>query len=282
MPTNWKKFGLIVGGFVATVLILGILNSWEPLSKQDDNGTSESQTQSIAQGDVMQRVYIEGKTGSNEATGEIDLADYQDAVAVIETDKGTIKFKFYPDAAPKTVQNFIGLAEQGYYDGLAWHRVIDGFVIQGGDPNGDGTGGESFWGGNFEDEINAASLGLDQILVKDSPFLENLYPQETLEASADLTLEQFYTIAGYSYRDDITSHKMVKGSVAMANSGPNTNGSQFFIVTDEAQPHLDGLHTVFGEVIEGMEIIQSEAPADTSTLESPDSLDTTTIPIEIE
>ena len=104
-----------------------------------------------------------------------------------------------------------------------------------------------------------------------------------LDENADMNLEEFYISGGYSYREDLTSHKMLKGSVAMANSGPNTNSSQFFIVSDEAQPHLDGKHTVFGEVVEGMEIIESPAivPTD-STIIDTGTIDSSTIPIEIE
>lgn len=157
-------------------------------------------------------------------------------VATIETDKGTIRFELYPDNAPKTVQNFIDLASSGFYDGTTFHRVVPNFVIQGGDPlskdddpGNDGTGDPGY---KFDDEINAKSLGLSDEQIS------------TLEG------------LGYSYRDDLTSVKMEPGVVAMANSGPNTNGSQFFIVINKEQPHLDGRHTVFGKVIEGQEIVE--------------------------
>ncbi len=149
--------------------------------------------------------------------------------AVIKTDRGNIKIEFYPEAAPKTVLNFATLAKNGFYNGLTFHRVVADFVIQGGDPKGDGTGGPGY---TFEDEINPWSLGLSE---------------ETIKS---------YEAQGYQYNKSLTSHKMEAGSLAMANSGPNTNGSQFFIVTDEAQPHLDGKHTVFGRVIEGMDVVK--------------------------
>lgn len=156
-------------------------------------------------------------------------------IATIETDRGTIKFEMYPDAAPKTVANFIKLANDGFYNGTTFHRVVADFVIQGGDPlskdndpTNDGTGGPGY---TFEDEINPKSLGL-----------------------ADAAIAQL-TAQGYKYNDKLTSHKMEKMSVAMANSGPATNGSQFFIVTTQAQPHLDGRHTVFGTVIEGQDVV---------------------------
>lgn len=131
--------------------------------------------------------------------------------ATIHTSMGDIELSLYSKDAPKTVENFNKLVSQGFYNGLTWHRVIKEFVIQTGDPNGDGTGGP-----------------------------------------------------GYKFDDEINSHKIVKGTVAMANSGPNTNGSQFFIVTDSPQPSLDGKYTVFGEVTKGMEVVSliSQAPTD--------------------
>ena len=143
--------------------------------------------------------------------------------AVIETNKGTIRFELLEDEAPKTTENFRLLAERGYYDGVIFHRVIKNFMIQGGDPLGEGYGGESAWGGKFNDEINRNS---------------NLY-------------QGAYT----------------KGTVAMANSGPNTNGSQFFIM------HIDyplpPLYTKFGQVTEGQEVIDEIANVRTNERDKP-------------
>jgi len=127
-------------------------------------------------------------------------------VAVIETNMGTIEIELFADQTPKTVENFVGLSEKGYYNGVIFHRVIDNFMIQGGDPTGTGRGGESFWGGKFADEF--------------VPTLKHDGP----------------------------------GILSMANAGPNTNGSQFFI-TLVATPWLDGKHTVFGKVINGMDVV---------------------------
>ena len=127
--------------------------------------------------------------------------------ATMSTDKGDIQIELYPQYAPKTVNNFVFLAREGFYDGVAFHRVISNFVIQGGDPTGTGRGGPGY---NFEDEVNPAT---------------NPLKHET-------------------------------GSMSMANAGPGTNGSQFFIA-HSPQPHLNGKHTVFGKVISGMDVVNS-------------------------
>jgi len=146
----------------------------------------------------------------------------------INTNQGTIRIKLFPEHAPKTIENFLGLAKKGYYDGIIFHRVITEFMIQGGDPTGTGRGGQSLWGKPFEDEC--------------SPELS------------------FST----------------RGILAMANAGPNTNGSQFFITT-ALTPWLDGRHTIFGEVIEGYEVVEKiertptgrdDRPVDNQVIES--------------
>lgn len=123
----------------------------------------------------------------------------------LETTKGLIELELYPQYAPKTVNNFVFLAGEGFYDGVTFHRVIDNFMIQGGDPTGKGTGGPGY---RFEDEFEGNPL------------------------------------------------KHETGVISMANAGPNTNGSQFFI-THSPQPHLNGKHTVFGKVIKGQEVVSS-------------------------
>ena len=131
----------------------------------------------------------------------------QESMVVFETNQGNIEFKLMPDVAPKTCENFVGLTEKGYYDGLVFHRVIKGFMLQGGDPTGTGRGGNSLWGSPFEDEV-----------------------------------------AG-----NVTFNK--KGILAMANSGPNSNGSQFFITTANT-PWLNMNHTIFGEVVSGYDVVE--------------------------
>jgi peptidyl-prolyl cis-trans isomerase B (cyclophilin B) len=124
--------------------------------------------------------------------------------ATMTTNAGDIVFELFDDDAPKTVQNFKDLAGKGFYDGLTFHRIIKDFMIQGGCPQGTGTGGP-----------------------------------------------------GYQFEDEFNSHKVVRGALAMANAGPNTNGSQFFIVTTDAAPWLDGKHTVFGEVVSGLDVVDA-------------------------
>ena len=143
--------------------------------------------------------------------------------ATIQTNKGTIRFELLEDQAPKTTENFITLANKGYYDGVIFHRVIKGFMIQGGDPTGTGRGGESAWGGKFPDEIDPKS---------------DLYK------------------TGYK-----------AGVVAMANAGPNTNGSQFFIM--HANSPLPPSYSIFGRVIEGQDVVDAIATTQTGPGDRP-------------
>ncbi len=124
------------------------------------------------------------------------------STANMNTTHGTIALELFDEDAPKTVENFRKLAAGGFYDGIIFHRVIPDFMIQGGCPQGTGTGGP-----------------------------------------------------GYTFEDEINQHKVVRGAIAMANAGPNTNGSQFFIVTTASAPWLDGKHTVFGQVTDGMDVV---------------------------
>jgi cyclophilin family peptidyl-prolyl cis-trans isomerase len=142
--------------------------------------------------------------------------------ASLHTNHGAIAVELFDEDAPKTVDNFLKLARDGFYDGVIFHRVIPDFMIQGGDPTGTGTGGP-----------------------------------------------------GYSFEDEINDHKVERGALAMANAGPNTNGSQFFVVTTQAAPWLDGKHTVFGRVTEGMDVVDAISGVDTDANDKP--RDTVTI-----
>ena len=126
--------------------------------------------------------------------------------ATLHTNHGAIELELFEEDAPKTVDNFVKLSKDGFYDGITFHRVIPDFMIQGGCPRGDGTGGP-----------------------------------------------------GYQFEDEPNEHRVERGALAMANSGPDTNGSQFFIVTTEAAPWLDGKHTVFGRVADGMDVVDEIA-----------------------
>lgn len=139
---------------------------------------------------------------------------------VMETTAGNIEITLKPEVAPKAVENFLKLAEKGYYNGIIFHRVIKGFMIQGGDPTGTGQGGESIWGSNFEDEFS---------------------PQVVFDKA---------------------------GLLAMANRGPKTNGSQFFI-TCAATPWLHNKHTIFGEVTQGLEIVRKIESTPTDAMDKP-------------
>jgi cyclophilin family peptidyl-prolyl cis-trans isomerase len=141
-------------------------------------------------------------------------------VAIIKTNMGTIEIELFAEQTPKTVENFVGLAEKGYYNGIIFHRVIKDFMLQAGDPTGTGSGGASFWGGKFEDEFVSD-------LKHDTP-----------------------------------------GILSMANAGPNTNGSQFFI-TLVPTPWLDGKHTVFGKVINGMDVVYAIGKVKTAAGDKP-------------
>lgn len=183
---------------------------------------------------------------------------------ILHTSMGDIELRLDADAAPKTVTNFIALAKMGYYDGLTFHRVIPDFMIQGGDPDGTGTGGESVFGKAFEDEINAESYNLHKTKLKDA--VEGDLPPELTDA----TVKDYLVLQGYSFNDKLKSLPMKRGALAMANRGPNTNGSQFFIIQrEDGTPWLEGKHTVFGQVTDGMDVLDAIAAVDTGANDMP-------------
>lgn len=232
------------------VLALVLIVSGCGTSTNDENATSNNAT------NEQQSEENAGQETEDEGAGEeVQVGEFQQftntsetiRTVEIETTKGKMVVNLYPDAAPKAVENFVTHAEDGYYDGLTFHRVIEDFMIQGGDPQGTGMGGESIWGEPFEDEFSREMLHF-------------------------------------------------RGALSMANSGPNTNGSQFFIVhakeVDEATlesmikaeypeevvnlyeekggtPGLDFRHTVFGQVVEGMEVLDAIATVETGEADKP-------------
>lgn len=156
----------------------------------------------------------------------VETAMQENHTIRLETSHGDIELLLFPDKAPKTVENFEKLARSGFYDGTKFHRVIKGFMIQGGDPL-------------TKDDAQAARFGTGG--------------------------------PGYQFDDEINALKVVRGALAMANSGPNTNGSQFFIVTAQAAPWLDGKHTVFGKVVKGMETIDTIEAVETGERDVPNT-----------
>ncbi|PIQ76985.1 hypothetical protein COU78_06500 [Candidatus Peregrinibacteria bacterium CG10_big_fil_rev_8_21_14_0_10_49_24] len=185
--------------------------------------------------------------------------------ATIRTSLGDIVVELDADNAPKTVTNFIALAKEGYYDNLLFHRVIPDFMIQGGDPNGNGTGGSSVFGETFEDEINAETYGLHKRMLKEE-VQDQALPEELAEAS----LKEYYEMLGYHYSTDFKSLPMGYGYLAMANRGPNTNGSQFFVIQrKEGTPWLEGKHTVFGKVTEGLDVLEAIAAVERGANDKP-------------
>lgn len=184
---------------------------------------------------------------------------------ILKTSMGDITVDLYGNSAPKTVENFIGLASAGYYNGLTFHRVIPDFMIQGGDPDGNGTGGESVFGDKFEDEINA-----DSYCLQTRPIEEMIDPASLPDELIGKTIKQYYELQGYKYNSDLSSLPMERGVMAMANRGPNTNASQFFIVQKEnGTPWLEGKHTVFGKVREGLDIVDAIAVVQRDAMDQP-------------
>jgi len=186
--------------------------------------TPEEDISKVYQGSPTEEVINNTTTMSD--FDQTAMPEKGEQIVVMETDMGTIKIKLFPKKTPKTVENFIGLTDKGYYDGIIFHRVIPNFMIQGGDPTGTGTGGESLWGGKFDDEPNK----------------------------------------------DLSN---IPGSIAMANAGPNTNGSQFFInkgsnvFLDCHNPASPSCHTVFGQVFEGMDVVDKIINTETGANDKP-------------
>lgn len=193
-------------------------------------------------------------------------------MVTLKTNQGDIVLALDGTRAPLTVGNFVKLAKEDFYDGTTFHRVIPDFMIQGGDPlsrdllqrDKHGTGDPGY---KFPDEINAESYGLHtQKLAEaiDPAQLSQLPPE-----AKDFSIKQFYEAQGYQYTTQVESLPLQRGVVAMANSGPNTNGSQFFIITAESVPHLQGKHTPFGVVQQGMDIVNTISGVETDANDNP-------------
>ncbi len=235
------------------ILFLVLALTFTACQKKDEDKEKINENTNEAQNSADEEIKEEVKELKAEtiaALPQLQEVKAGDKIAVLKTNMGTIKIKLFPEYAPKTVENFETHIKNGYYNGIIFHRVIDGFMIQGGDPTGTGRGGESIWGEAFEDEFSNSMLN-------------------------------------------------IRGALSMANAGPNTNGSQFFIVQakevspdlikmmEEAvsqgyseafidayshlggTPHLDGRHTVFGQVIEGMDVVDKIAAVERDEMDKP-------------
>lgn len=201
------KYKLLTLSFISIVIVSGCAHSErEVVLDVNDSQLNNSYASDQADGEQGDTTSVPINTNS---PAENSAAEQLPDQATLHTNKGDIVVKLYGQDAPRTVENFVNLAENDFYDGTKFHRVIKDFMIQGGDPN----------------------------------------------SKDDNPLDDGRGGPGYTFADEINSHKIVRGSLAMANRGPNTNGSQFFIVTADATPWLDGLHTNFGEVIAGMEVV---------------------------
>ena len=227
-----KKIALLLTLAIAMFTLVACSSSAKDDTSKKENSNNEAKTEKKTEPKLVQLD---------------DKVEKGQPVATIETTEGTVKIKLFPKEAPKAVENFITHAKDGYYDGLLFHRVIDNFMIQSGDPKGDGTGGESIWKKPFKNEIS-----------------NNLYH--------------------------------FRGALAMANAGPDTNGSQFYIVqnkfltadqikndsiqyTDSVKeayeklkgvPSLDGSYTVFGQTIEGLDIVDKIAETEVGANDKPE------------
>jgi cyclophilin family peptidyl-prolyl cis-trans isomerase len=233
-------------------------------------------------------------------TQQIQVEDLANPMVVIETTRGSMLFELFPKEAPETVANFLGLADgskawvdpltgteeqRPFYDGLTFHRVVNGALIQGGSPTADGHGYPGYF---LPDEINAATLGLDRMTVLDQSgepnpvlgirsqedfqegVLKPLYDSLGIRSTAQLeqrvsevdqklralTVQQLFELRGYHYRGDLISRAPVRGVIAMASTKPDQNGSQFFITLADAD-WLLGRHTVFGKIRAGTEVLDA-------------------------
>ncbi len=202
--------------FLIPLFALALLIGCTPKPGTEIEGYS---TSSISAGAAMSEYSSSDSMGKSPDGATILTGKH---TVVLKTNKGDITIQVDADKSPKAATNFVTLSKTGYYNGLTFHRTIPDFMIQGGDPKGNGTGGESIYGSTFDDEIS--------------------------------------------------DWKLVRGTVAMANRGPNTNGSQFFIVQAESTPWLDGHYTVFGQVTSGMDVVDAIATTPVSTRNPGDPL----------
>lgn len=238
--------------------------SSESSSQEQSSSSAQSSEEAQAEFDALkEKMFTDGTNFP-----QLEEPEKGEEIAVLTTNKGVIKIKLCPEEAPKAVENFKGLVNEGYYDGLTFHRVINDFMIQGGDPNGDGTGGESIWGGKFEDEYNGdmyhfrgalayANSGMDtngsQFYIVQSPTVQDGYFEYV-----DEVVKQ-YGDSEILY--DSNSGKIVRTNYSdKAKEEYNSLGGT---------PYLDFGYTVFGQVIEGMDVVDAIAAVETDENDKP-------------
>ncbi len=243
----------IISLALATTLFLGACTKPSDQKDEASNADSSQTTSSSATDNALANQYAEAMKADQSAFPQLsETVSDKEAQVILHTSSGDISIKLFPEYAPLAVENFLTHAKDGYYDGLIFHRVIKDFMIQGGDPLGNGTGGESIWAGKDKSIDNGRGFA-NEI----TPYLYN-----------------------------------IRGALAMANAGPDTNGSQFFINQNKqdfssrlnpdifpapimeaykkgGNPSLDGGYTVFGQVISGMDVVDSIAATDTDDSDKP-------------
>lgn len=244
----------------------------------------ETASQADTSGEIVgQDAFPQGTDSDTELGYQLELPEEGEEVAVMTTSMGEISIRLFPDAAPKTVYNFKKLAQQGYYDGLTFHRVINDFMIQGGDPNGDGTGGESVWGGSFEDEFSKNLVNLRGSLAMANSgsntngsqfFINQAGP---VDASLWDTMQTNYDqLKGMSDEDKLSVQSYY--GYTFLNMDAVTDAYKSLYEEQGGNPSLDGAynafnpqrgHTVFGQVYEGMEVVDAIAQVETDDSDKP-------------
>ena len=282
---------LLAAGMVAGCSGQGGSSS-SPASQESSSSGSQEESSSQAQGETGEPVEYEAPQLLQ--LGDVPAGNPQ---AAIETSMGTITVVLYPEQAPKAVENFITHAQEGYYDGLTFHRVIDDFMIQGGDPNGDGTGGESIWGESFEDEfsdqlhnfrgaLSMANAGYDTngsqffivqadtVSMNEEDAMLNMYLNDQLDKATQELMD--YQASGATQEeleaklDELNSQLNEKVTAGV----PEEERVRFEEAAAAYQelggtPHLDYKHTVFGQVIDGMDVVDAIAAVETDESDAP-------------
>ena len=256
-----KKILLPGAGIIVLTLILVAFysNGMDPFNIDTDitgNGNS------ILDGSGTKKTYTSAPA--------MTLVSGKDYTATIKTEFGNIVVDLFEKDTPMTVNSFVFLSKEKFYNGLTFHRIVKDFVIQGGDPKGDGTGDPGY---KYADEIDTKAIGLDDIKVKEAAFLKSFYGS-AVNSYLESSVSEFYSaVLGYKYTPGKGTNKFDKYVLAMANSGPGTNGSQFFITTGTftGEAYLNGKHTVFGRVVSGFDVVDAIEDVNVKSNDKPTS-----------